>query len=216
MNYNQLKPDPGPSPALDAPTIQGNFEYYGNLLSDNHIAMNEQFQGNHSDIIFESQLKDPGVTTNLTVLYSKLASSQSGSQPELFVQIPTFLPTALDTTPSAISKNTPMRLSYSSVGTAGPIFYSFLPGGYVIYWGTASLSVPKNSTASTTVTISPIASRILIAIAVPITQVAFALPNSLPLATNVNNNSSFTIYVNGNSTNATITYDLLWFAIGNA
>ena len=216
MSYNNQKPDAGPSPALDAPTIQGNFSSYADIFSDNHVAMKDQAKGNHSNIVFEAQPKDPGVNTALTVLYAKNALSQAGTQPELFVQIPKFLPTALDTNNKP---NVPMRLSYSSVGTTGPPFYSFLPGGYVLYWGIDTGTINAGITKTDTITITPAPTAILIAIAVPNTQIMIGpapLSTGLLLSTTIVNNTTFTIKMMNPTTVNAVNYIFNWLVIGTA
>lgn len=139
MTYTPSKPDAGPSPLLDAPTIQADFAVFDAAFSTtaggvvyNHTAMNDKNQGDHEAVIMKLQSADPGVTENLTSLYAKNATSAVSTEPQLFVQIPKFLPTENDTT---TAPNEGMQLTYNTADVAGPIYQSFLPGGYILYLG---------------------------------------------------------------------------------
>lgn len=162
MTYTPIKPDAGPSPLLDAPKIQTNFSQYAAIFSStiaginyNHTALNDANQGNHEVILLQRQTTDPTVEGNETILYCKNATSNAGTQPQLFLRIPTFLPTQFD---ARVSTNTPMQLTYNEVNTAGPVYQSFLVGGYLIYFGTVN-AIPS------TVTLAPAPTSIVIAIA---------------------------------------------------
>lgn len=149
MSFSNTKPDSGPSPALDASQIQTNFAQWASIFATNHTAMNDFNQGDHEKVVMNNQANDPGVTENLCALYAKSANSTAyGNIPQLFAQIPKFLPNE--------KPNTGMQLTYNSVNTTGPIYQSFLPGGYVLYMGTTTnITVP--------VTLTPSPSGILIA-----------------------------------------------------
>lgn len=209
MTYDKLKPDAGPSPLLDAPIIQGNFSDFSTIFALNHIALNDRNQGAHGQVILENQAADPGVTEDLAVLYNKDAISNASTEPQLFVQIPKFLPTNLDTTDAP---NTGMQLTYQQVNTAGPVYQSFLPGGYLFYTGTiAGVSVP-NVITSLTVTLLPAPTRIITAIANSNTVTS---PGGRPfkVSTTINTNDTFTIYSDANAGNAGIPYIFTWTAI---
>jgi len=100
--------------------------------------------------LIENSPSDPGVTQDLDILYNKNADSVAGAQPQLFVQIPKFLPTNNDTTNA---DNIGMQLTYNQVNIAGPQYQSFLIGGYLIYIGSSLTGV--------TVTLTPTPAEIL-------------------------------------------------------
>lgn len=145
MTYDPTIPRVTDSPLLSAPEIQPNFQQYAAIFSRiaggvtyNHIGLNLQHQGKHGAVIFEKQTADPGVTQDLTVLYNKNATSAASTEPQLFAQIPQFLPTAQDTNPGP---NAGMQLTYNKVNIAGPQYQSFLIGGYLLYMGTVGAGV---------------------------------------------------------------------------
>lgn len=200
MTYIPIKPDAGPSPNIDAPTIRDNFAAFAAIFSSssagiiyNHTALNEASQGNHQAVLMEKQTVDPEVTEDLAVLYCKDAPSNAGTQLQLFAKIQQFLPTIT---------NAPMQLTYNQVNTVGPVYQSFLAGGYLIYFGTTmDVSVP--------ITLSPVPTQILVAIACPYTT-TLPLNLSLDVRTNRLSNSQFQII----STNASGVYTFGWIAIG--
>lgn len=205
MTYNPLKPDSGPSPLVDAPTIQTNFAQFAAIFSRtaggviyNHTPLNDNNQGDHEAILLEKQTADPGVTQLLDALYCKDATSNAGTQPQLFVQIPKFLPTILDT---RNAPNNPMQLTYNAVNTAGPIYQSFLAGGYLVFFGTTN-NIALN------ITLSPAPTTLLLAIAEP--QNVLAGNTAFDVTTNIINNSTFKI----NSISAIGVYTFSWIAIG--
>lgn len=206
--FNPLKPDAGPSPALDAPTIQNNFATYAAIFAStvggvnyNHTAMNNINQGDHEVVLMEVQLADPGVTQDLDVLYAKNAISNVSTQPQLFVQIPKFLPTADDTTNAP---NAPMQLTYNTVNIAGPVYQSFIAGGYIVYMGsTTNIALP--------VILSPIPTQILIAIAEP-NKMNGNIPFMVSTVINNATHDRFTIFSSG----ITNPYTFCWMAVAIA
>jgi hypothetical protein len=197
MTYSHTKPDSGLSPAIDVTQIQTNFSQYATIFSNNHTALNNANQGDHEGVILTEQTNDPGVTQNLDVLYCKAASGSSGIQPQLFVQIPTFLPTANDPT---VGPFAPLHMTFNVVNTSGPVYQSFLPGGNLLYFGTVS-------SISTPITLSPAPSSILVAIATPNNVQGFG--NPFTVSTTINSASTFTI-----NSNATGVFTFTWIAIG--
>lgn len=160
MTYDPSQPRVSDSPAVSAPFIQTNFAEYAAIFSRlvagviyNHMPFNAQHQGKHAAVLLENQSADPGVTQDLTILYNKNATSAVSTEPQLFAQIPKFLPTPQDTDPGP---NIGMQLTYNNVDTAGPQYHSFLIGGYLIYIGEI-LPVVGN----VTVTLVPTPSEIL-------------------------------------------------------
>lgn len=208
MSYVKTKPDPGPSPKDDASIIQGNFASFASSFANNHVALNAQNQGNHSTVIFENQTVDPEVINDLVALYNKDASSNIGTQPELFSRIQKFLPNKFDTVPA---ENNPIQLTFNKVNTAGPVYQSFLPGGYILYFGTVTdISVP--------VILSPIPTLILIAIAVPYTLTSPGVPFPYNVSTEINNVSHdrFMIFSTLNGLGPVNPYKFGWLAIAQA
>lgn len=197
MTYT-FKPDSGPSPRLDASNIQTNFAQWALKLLVNHVDMNLKFQGDHKKVVFVKQTIDPEVTQDLDVLYAKDYISNAGTQPQLFVRIPEFLPTDLDTTNAT---NDPMQLMYNTVNTAGPQYQSFLIGGYMIIFGMSTLTAVNNLT----VNLSP-APKNLKAV----------LVNSHVISQNASSlivsNSQFRIFTGP----STATGNFSWIAIGEA
>lgn len=203
MTYNPNKPDPGPSPRLDAPNIRNNFSSWNTNFNANHTAMNNRFQGDHEDVIFELQTVDPGVTEDLVALYSKNVTTKVDTQPELFFQIKKFLPTEFDTYPA---ENTPMQLTYNTVNTAGPVYQSFLPGGYVIYFG-------STNDITTNITLSPAPTTILIAIATPNNMTTVGTPIPYSVSTTIISNTDFKINSTLNAGGPVVPYTFGWVAI---
>ena len=206
MTYSFTKPDGGPSPNIDVVQIQTNFAQFASIFSSssggvnyNHTALNNPNQGDHESIILTNQSADPGVTLDLAVLYCKNVTNTIGTQPQLFVQIPQFLPTSADTT---AAPNTPMQLTYGTVNNSGPMYQSFLPGGYVLYWGSVT-------SVTATVTLSPAPSKILTVLATPNNVSGSGNQNPFTVSTAIQNATTFKIY-----SNATLSFTISWFAIG--
>lgn len=163
MTYNPNIPIGENSPASQIPQVQQNFASLASVFANNHTPFNNFNQGDHEAIIFQNQTLDPDVTQNLDVIYAKNATQASGTQPQLFLRIPSFLPLPI--------QNLPMQLTYNSVNTTGPQYQSFLPGGYVVYFGTiTNVAVP--------IVLSPTPSEIVCAIANPnnLTSVGTPVP----------------------------------------
>ncbi len=195
MVYVKSKPDSAESPQLDAPTIQGNFSTYATVFANNHTAMNIPAQGDHEKIIFERQTVDPGISSNIDILYNRNATSNVGTQPQLFVRIPQFLPKTPDWTQN---ENTRMQLTYNTVNLAGPQYQSFLPGtidanaptltgAYIIYMG----QIPYSSPA--TVILSPIPTLIRAVLVTPIINNTLSNPRKYNVNVNNTLHDRFTI-----------------------
>lgn len=202
--YNPLKPDAGPSPALDASVIQTNFADYATIFATNHVALNDRNQGAHSQIILEIQPGDPGITEKLSILFNKLAPSIAGNQPQLHAQIPKFLPTNLDTTNAP---NTGMQLTNNTVNIIGPVYQSFLPGGYLFYFGAVN---GNTLPIAITVTLSPVPTEIITAIAE--TSTNSTQIQTYQLATEITSSSTFII----RSTGTITPYSFTWSAIAKS
>jgi hypothetical protein len=203
MTYSFVKPDAGPSPKDDVVQIRTNFSQFATIFNGNHTALNASNAGDHEPVVFTLQSADPGVTQDLDVLYCKNASSQAGTQPQLFVQIPDFLPNHNDPT---VTKNDPMQLTYNSVNTAGPVYQSFLPGGYLLFFG-------STSNIAVNITLSPAPTKILVAIATPNTMTTVGTPRPFFVSTQIVSNSTFKINSSLNIGGPVIAYSFGWVAI---
>lgn len=147
---------------------------------------------------------DPGVNNNFTALYPKnVTAATGGTKPQLFIQVPKFLPTNEDSTNAP---NIGMQLTCNQVNTAGPQYQSFLPGGYLIYWGTTN-------NIGTVITLSPAPSKILVAIATANTMTT-AGNGPFDVSTSVLSASTFRINSQLNVGGGVIAYSFGWYAIG--
>lgn len=206
MTYQRDRPIGTLSPFDQAPIIQGNFAAYNTAFSVNHSALNNVNQGKHEAVVMENQAADPDVDQDLCVIYSKDATSKAGTQPQLFLRMIKYLPTALDTnTP----ENDPMQLTYNEVNVAGPIYQSFLAGGYLIYFGsTIDITNP--------VILTPEPTTLLIAIASPntLTTTGSTRPFNASTVIDTALNDRFTIFSDLDSPNVPPPYNFNWVAIG--
>jgi hypothetical protein len=209
MTYKKNKPDSGKAPNIDAPNIQGNFASFDTVFGSNHLSMNDplQHQGDHSTIIFQSITGSPGKVFNSALLFARDATSNVGTQPQLSVKIPQFLPNEIP--------NTPMQLTYNQVNIAGPQYQSFLIGGYLIFMGSLTGTAVKNTPIATPVNLSPAPTKILIAIATPNTFTTDSTPQPYTASTTIVSNSQFTINstTNGSHTSGQA-FSFTWVAIG--
>ena len=202
MTYDPNTPQSQPSPADTQAQIQTNFAQWAAKFLKNHTAMNKNSQGDHEAIILENQVDDPGVTQDLVTMFNKNASSFAGIQPQLFTQIKKFLPTLAD---PRDAPNIGIQQTYNTVNTVGPTqFQSFLPNGYLLYFGTTS--------SVGTITLSPAPTIILCAVAIPnnLTTSGTPIPNTV--STNPLNNFQFDIL----SSTATGVYSFTWLVIAKA
>ncbi len=213
MSYIIAKPDSGPSPFLDAPTIRGNFDSYNTIASTNHIALNQTNQGDHGTVILQNQSTAPTKIVDEVDLYSKDATSNAGTQPQLFVTIPKFLPSDNDTT-TVNSSKIPMQLTYNQVNIAGPQYQSFLPGGYLIYFGSFSGVTAGIAATSDTITLTLVPSKLLVAYAT-FQTLKSAAPNPVfEVATTILSNSQFKVTTLGNNQAINLPYTFTYMAIG--
>lgn len=153
MAFTTKKPDRGPSPSADASNIQGNFDFWDTAFAVNHVAINESFQGDHTYVVFQKLSSNPKVSGNHNTLFAVNATSKVDTQPQLFFKMPKYY-TKIE--------NNAMQMTYNQVNVAGPQFQSFLPGGYLLYFGSES-----NINLSVTITLVPEPKEILLAIATP-------------------------------------------------
>lgn len=206
MSYQRDRPIGEESPLAQVTIVQGNFAAYNTGFSINHTALNNINQGKHEAVVMENQASDPDVENNLCVLYSKDASSRAGTQPQLFLRMIKYLPTALDT---STPENDPMQLTYNEVNVAGPVYQSFLVGGYLIYFGsTTNIANP--------IILTPAPTSIVIALAVPNTLTTAGSPIPFGASTVIDtvNNDRFTIFSDLNAPNPPPPYNFNWLAIG--
>lgn len=183
MTFSPTKPDAGKSPAIDVSQIQTNFSLWASVFDNNHTAITglTRNSGDHESVIIPKRVGDVGVTQDLSVLFCKDATSNAGTQPQLFSQILKFLPTTEDHTNA---QNVGVQLTYQTVNIAGPQYQTFLPGGYLVIFGTETIS---GTNYSTTITLTTIPTKIL---------VAFASSNGLGFyncSTKIISNSQFSI-----------------------
>jgi hypothetical protein len=186
MTYSPNIPQGSDTVANSATPIRTDFSQFAAIFGSNHTPLNNSKQGNHGTIIFERQPGNPDVTNNFFSLYNKNAISNVGTQPQLFMRIPVFLPTKLD--PNSPG-NPAMQLTYSTVNLIGPIYQSFLAGKYLIYFGTKMITSPA---IFTTITVSPAPTKILMAIANPNTTNSGV---AWQTSTNIISNTQFQIFV---------------------
>lgn len=211
MTYKTTKPDAGPSPFLDCPTIQGNFSSFGTTFSStaagvvyNHSAMNDRNQGDHQVIMMQAQNSDPNPDDSFAALYCKQTLAVSGVQPQLFTQIQQFLS----------HSNIPMQLTHNTVNIVGPSQYqSFLPyfttgatlGVLLVYFGTTTnIAVP--------ITVSPTPTTFLFAVATAYNMTIIGTPIPVQASTTILSSNSFQI----NSISPPAGYVFGWLAIGIA
>jgi len=198
MTYSPITPQSQPSPAVTQTQIQTNFAQYALKFLVNHTALNKKNQGDHENVILEKLSADPGVVEDLVALYAKNATSKSGTEPQLFAQIKKFLPTSNDPNDA---DNLGMQLTQSVVNIVGPNqFQSFLPGNFMLYFGTV--------TANGTVTLIPAPTTIHVAIAIP-NNITSSIPSLV--STSITGNATFDIF-----SNASGVFSFTWIAIATA
>ena len=221
MVYIKTKPDSGKSPKLDAPIIKDNFFTYNTIFSNNHTPLNDINQGDHEEIIFETQTVDPDITTNIDILYSRDATSNVGTQPQIFLKIPQFLPKTPD---NSTSLNTRMQLTYSTVNVIGPQYQSFLwgtidpsmptaTGAYMIFFGSVSNVTSQTLVTSDVIVLTNPPTTLLLTMVQSTTTFLAGAPLT-GLNSVINSNSTFTISVPAISSVAPTAYTVLWLAIG--
>lgn len=216
MTYNPEIPLVTESPDTSSSPIQVNFSQYNTIFSNliagvyyNHMQMNLSSQGKHGAVIFQKQTADPTVNQDQVDIYAKDATSNTSTEPQLFARIPVFLPTKFDTTQAT---NTPMQLTFNEVNTAGPVYQSFLPGGYLLYFGSVTDIAPA-------IVLTPQPSSILVALAFSNTLSTIGQPFPYTVSTQINGNTSFNIYSGLNPPdppNPQPPYSFTWIAIGKA
>ncbi len=205
MTFSITKPDAGPSPKIDVDQIRDNFSVFASGFTENHTPLNNSNQGTHAGVLFEEQISTPEVTGTYDVVYAKSVTNAVGTEPQLFVRLPIFLPTEDDTRGSG---NNPTQLTYSSVNTAGPVYQSFWAGGYVVYTGeTNDITIP--------ITLTPAPSQIVVAIASAHNMTSIPNTTSVPysVATNILSANSFKIDSGLNFSGPVVPYLFTWIAV---
>lgn len=195
MTFDPAIPTDFPPPDVAVDSIKTNFSQYGSVFDNNHIAINSSHQGKHSTVIFQRQTEDPTVDGDFDTLYGKSVTSNSGMAEQVFVKIPQFLPNPFP--------NIPMQLTFNEVNTVGPVYQSFMAGGYIIYFGqTNNIAVP--------ITLSPAPSAVMCIIANGNGFTSVGTPIPFDASVFFNSATQFTI----SSVAASGVYRFSWFAIG--
>lgn len=201
MTFQPDQPQDLPPPQISVDTLRQNFSSYADVFDNNHVAMNAARQGMHNALILEKQLADPNINDNFCTIYNK---DNGVADLQAFIKIPQFLPNQ--------KPNTPMKLTYASVNTAGPVYQSFLVGGYLIYFGQVTqLSSVGPTPIPILVTLTPAPSKILCVIAN--TTNIEGLPPFWGQPFSVNVLSNFEFNINPTGTNL-LNYQIPWIAIG--
>lgn len=202
MTYSITTPQGSISPADQVGQVQTNFSVYNTVFSENHVGLNASNQGKHSTVIIENRASDPGVTESFVVLYNKNAISgvsPAPGQPQLFCQIPQFLPNNIP--------NTGMQLTYNTVGLSGPIYYSFLPGGFLFYFGVVSdITLP--------IVLSPVPTRLIMASATSNVLTSPGTPIAPQVSVELMSTPSIQIQIHQNG--LTGAHNFTWMAIAEA
>lgn len=190
--YDPTKPTNEPPPDTGILSVRDNFLQYSQVFDNNHVALNANNQGKHTNVILQQQVSDPLNEGGFDSLYSKAIVAASGTVLELFARIPQFLP---------IDKpNNPTQLTFSKVNTIGPSQYqSFLAGGYLIYFGTVTNNV-LNTPLTSLITLVPTPTKIVCVIANP-TRLALVsgsgtmlAPQKVNVVLSIINPAEFTIF----------------------
>ncbi len=209
MTYNPNIPQGPIAPDVQTVDVRTNFSQFDVVFGNNHSPLNSSRQGDHEAIVLEKQLSDPVIDEDLVAFYCKDVASKVSSEPQLFFKIPKFLPTLLD------PKNQPSRpvqLTYNTVDIVGPIFQSFLPDGYLLFFG-------STSNIAITITLPVATNGILLAIATPNTMTTAGTPIPFNVSTsvvNTANNNQFNIMSTLNAGGPLIPYSFTWMAVARA
>ncbi len=204
MTYNPKIPVGNNSPANQASAIQTDFSQFASIFSStsgganyNHRAINSDNQGKHESVIFQNQAGTPFFNGRYISIFSKNSASKASTEPQLFYKLPVFLPIPQDTNKAG---NSAILWTYNKVNTVGPVYQSFLMGGYLLYFGQVS--------ALGDITLTPSPTKIIMAIAYPNN-----LSGGQPFSVNVNIKNTNTITIFSNASGA---FTFTWMAIANA
>jgi hypothetical protein len=217
MTYEPNIPVGDLSPATQQLQVKTNFSQFPAIFSSssgginyNHTAINTSNQGKHETVILTQQTSDPVISTDYVALYAKTAVQAAGNALEVFMRIPQFNPTIL---------NNPIQLTYNQVNTAGPQYQSFLPGGYIMYFGSKSGITTNANTLIFPITVSPTPSGNLTPIAATNTNSSRGGGGGgrigCAISANVTSVNQFTIYMESpySSLNPMAPYILTWVAL---
>ena len=193
MTYSPNIPTDLPSPSIAVNFIKTNFSQFLTVFANNHVTINDSNQGKHANVIFQQQVT-PTITGNYDAIYGQQISSFPGMFQGLFVKTPQFLPDP--------TQNLPFQLTYFITNTTGPVYQTFLPGGYVVYFGTTS-------NIALTISLSPQPTKILCVIPNANNFTTVGSPIPFDSSVTVLNNFQFKI----NSQTATGVYTFTWMAI---
>jgi len=215
MTYDPTTPQQNVSPKDTQAQIQTNFSQFESIFSNNHTALNNNFKGKHEQVIFEKQTTIPNVVEDQVNLFAKDSVATLSTEPQLFAQIKKFLPFGRDETNA---QNTPMQLTFNVVNTAGPQYQSFLPGGFIVYFGSISGNTTPNVNIDTTITLVPTPTTIIVAIAIPntFTTVGKIIPFRVSTIVNTVTNADFRITSTANLGGVSIAYSFHYICIAKA
>jgi hypothetical protein len=206
MTYDPTLPTDLPPPNTGILAVRDNFSQYAIVFANNHVPLNANNQGKHANVILQSQGSDPLIEGSFDTLYSKSVTTTSGISQELFSRIPQFLPLEYP--------NIPTQLTFNVVNTTGTPFYqSFLPGGYILYFGIIP-SAPQGVGLSVQITLVPTSSKILCVIPNPTRLTDRGGGVLAPEQMTVIINDTFQFTINANNPGAAFfTGDIPWIAI---
>jgi hypothetical protein len=180
MTYNPNEPQDLPPPVVATTQMRENFSQFQTVFSTNHIPINQSNQGKHTAVIFDQQSSDPGVTSNYTATYAKEVTNTIGTEPQLFLQVPQFLPNE--------QPNIAQQLTYNQVNTTGaPMYQTFLPGGYVMYFGMVTTPFPV------TITLIPTCSKIATVVVMANNRTVAGTPTPMNVYATILGPDSFSI-----------------------
>lgn len=203
MTYSTRKPDAGPSPKVDVNQIRENFASFLTVFSANHTALNASTQGCHTNILFQTQTSNDDVPGGTANMFSKSVTNATSTQPHLFTKVARFLPNGNN---SAMADNVPLQLTYNKVSTTGPIYQSFMIGGYLLFMG-------QTNNIAADIVLTPSPSRILSVI-----PAAHNMKSSggapYDVAAQVISNTTFRIRSSLNGSGPAVPYLFTYLAIG--
>lgn len=155
MTWNPNIPTAEQSPASSQPFILLNDQTWPTIFSENHVAMNNNNQGKHTDVIFQQQTVDPVVTGDWGTIYCKSVSSATGTRNQLFFRTKQFVPN---------QTNAPQQFTFNQIQLSGTSQQTFLIGGFLLFLGAANITA-GSAPISTTINLSPNTSGLIMAIA---------------------------------------------------
>jgi hypothetical protein len=146
MSFNSSIPLGTDAMVKSQKQIRANFQAIGSVFAENHVIMNDAFQGMHNFLVFRPQTGDPTTSSSQIALYTKIVSSV----PQLFYA------------PS--SSQTPIQLTYTPPQTGlqstNPDVYfadqySIMAGPFIMYGGLVK-NVPNGSSTKNLTPVSTI------------------------------------------------------------